>query len=184
MCVATGEDDKPEFQDGGEVKPPLPLTDVAKDHIIETQAREIQIRGQQIKHFQEENDRFREMVDTVNKNCRALQVEVGLVNARAMEVTAALILKGVPHILASAADEGESLVVHIGRAALQRASSGYMLERVKKGDKDYLDSREEGDLLLRLRETTQEERETIAREMAKVEAAEDERATPEAPAEG
>lgn len=183
---------KPEFYEGGAMRGPAPvdpaplnLTDKAKDHIIVTQGREIEIRGQQIKHFQEENDRFREMVDTTNKNCRALQVEVGMVNARAMEVTAALILKNHALILGNNSGmDGDSTAVHITREALRHASSGFMLEKVKPGDPDYLDSKQEGDLLLRLRKTTQEERDNILREMAKVEKAEAERATPETPSEG
>lgn len=147
-----------------------------KDEIIATLRREVEIGQTQVRQFVVETDRFRAMVNTLNLHCRALQQEIVMVNLRSMEVTKALILEAAPDIF-----YGSGKCVWLTKDQLIRASMDYVLEKCNEGDPDYVDLKAEGDLLIRIRKSTEEEQDKTRRAQADTEKAETERASPPKP---
>ena len=147
-----------------------------KDEIIAALRREVEIGQTQVSQFVTENERFRAMVDQLNLHCRALQQEIVMVNLRSMEVTKALIIRGGSDIFS-----GPGQCVWLTKSELTRASMDYVLEKCNEGDDDYIAAKVKGDLLIRIRESTEEEQAKTRRAVADTEKAEAERASPPRP---
>jgi hypothetical protein len=112
--------------------------------------RQVEIGQQQVQQFIEENNRLKQMIGQLNGAAKQMQAELVLMNAKSIAVTKALVLKG-----------GLGPIVHVTNAELERASRGYAMEKVNEGDPDSI-PKEDGDLLLRVRETTAEEQAQLA----------------------